>query len=59
MIIGYSLKSGAMFYEMLIDARFIPQLNVTSLEDKGILVGSAVTLSALGDKLKDLAKSGS
>lgn len=48
------MKFKNAFYEVLISSCHVSELNVLEVTDKGLVVGAAVTLTDLGNKLNDL-----
>lgn len=48
------MKFRGALYEVLIYPSHVPELHVLELQEEGLLVGAAVSLTRLAAKLKDL-----
>ena len=48
------MKLKGAFYDVLISASEVPELNSMELSDEGLVVGAAVSLNRLASKLKEL-----
>ena len=56
-IVGVEVKFRNALYEVLIYPRFVPELLILEVTNKGLIVGGAVTLSELREKLQELITS--
>ncbi len=53
---GVEVKFKNVFYEVLIFPAYVPELNGMSITEKGLVIGAAVTLAQLDEKLRELVK---
>lgn len=53
---GVEVKFKGAFYQTYISCIVIPELNKMEVNEDGLLVGSAVSLTRLADKMKHLVK---
>ena len=51
---GVDTKFKGEFYEVLLSVSHVPELNKVEEEEEGLLVGAAVSLNTLKDKLSDM-----
>ena len=54
--IGVEVKFRNAFYEVLISPCHVPELNILEVNERGLVVGGAVTLNQLQVKLRELVQ---
>ena len=51
---GVDTKFKGEFYEVLLSVSHVPELNIVEEKEEGLLVGAAVSLNTLKDKLNNM-----